>query len=141
MNFLGYQRQDGSVGIRNHVLVIPGGFLANKICDTVEHTRTIVTADSGSGRTSRDRETIARTLIGLGTNPNVASVIVHSSGIAGGYPELGSERIAEAIARTGKRVELIDVAKEGSTFRALDRGVRIAREMVRGRVRSAAAAV
>jgi altronate dehydratase len=94
MSFLGYERQDGSVGIRNHVLVIPGGFLANKICDTVEHTRTIVTADSGSGRTSRDRETIARTLVGLGANPNVASVIVLSSGLGGGYPELKPERLA-----------------------------------------------
>jgi altronate dehydratase len=53
MNFLGHERPDGSVGIRNHVLVIPGGFLASKICDTVAHTRTIVTADSGSGRTGR----------------------------------------------------------------------------------------
>jgi altronate dehydratase large subunit len=131
MNFLGFERPDGSAGIRNHVLVLPGGFLANKICDTVEHTRTIVTADSGSGRTGRDRETIARTLIGLGTNPNVASVIVHSSGVSAGYPELKPERIAEQIARTGKRVELIDVAKEGSTFRALEKGVQIAREMVR----------
>jgi altronate dehydratase large subunit len=131
MTFLGYERPDGSAGIRNHVLVIPGGFLANKICDAVEHTRTIVTADSGSGRTGRDRETIARTLIGLGTNPNVASVIVHSSGVSVGYPELKPERIAEQIARTGKRVELLDVAKEGSTFRAMETGVQIAREMVR----------
>jgi altronate dehydratase large subunit len=69
-------------------------------------------------------------MIGLGTNPNVASVIVHSSGVSGGYPELRPERIAEQIARSGKRVELIDVAKEGSTFRALEKGVLLAREMV-----------
>ena len=98
MNFLGYERPDGSVGIRNYVLVIPGGFLAAKICDLVENTKTIVTADSGSGRTSRDRETIARTLIGLGRNPNVASVIVHGSSVASGYPELRPTRIAKEIA-------------------------------------------
>ena len=28
MKFLGYERPDGSIGIRNYVLVIPGGFLA-----------------------------------------------------------------------------------------------------------------
>jgi altronate dehydratase large subunit len=88
-----------------------------------------VTADSGSGRTGRDRETIARTLIGLGTNPNVASVIVHTSSVSSGYPELRPSRIAEEIGRSGKRVELIDVSKEGSTLRALEKGVQLAREM------------
>ena len=130
MNFLGYERPDGSVGIRNYVLIIPGGFLAAKICDLVENTKTIVTADSGSGRTSRDRETIARTLIGLGRNPNVASVIVHGSSVASGYPELRPTRIAEEIAACGKRVELIDSSKEGSTLKAFERGVQLAREMV-----------
>ncbi len=130
MNFLGYQRPDGSAGIRNHVLVIPGGFLAAKIGESVAGVRTIVTSDSGSGRTGRDRETIARTLIGLGRNPNVASVIVHPLSPGAGYPELKPARLAEEIAGSGKRVELIDVAEEGSTYRALEKGVNLAREMV-----------
>jgi len=129
MNFLGYVRPDGSAGIRNYVLVIPGGFLAAKICDIVEGTRSILTADSGSGRTSRDRETIARTLIGLGRNPNVASVIVHNLNTGIGYPELKPERIAGEIAKSGKRVELIDAAEEGGNFGALEKGVQLAREM------------
>lgn len=130
MKFLGYERPDGSVGIRNYVLVIPGGFLASKICDIVEGARTILTADTGSGRTSRDRETIARTLIGLGRNPNVASVIVHSLHVGSAYPELTNTRIAEEIASSGKRVEVIEVTKEASTLRALEKGVQLAREMV-----------
>jgi len=130
VNFLGYERPDGSAGIRNYVLVIPGGLLANKICDFVEGTRTILTADSGSGRTSQDRETIGRTLIGLGRNPNVASVIVHAGSAGAGYPELNPTRIANEIARSGKRAELIEVEKEGSTLRALESGIQVAREMV-----------
>jgi len=130
MNFMGYARPDGSAGIRNYVLVIPWGLLAAKICDFVAGTRTILTADSGSGRTSRDRETIARTLIGMGRNPNVASVIVHTQGVGAGYPELKPARLAEEIARSGKRVEILDVAREGSTLRALEKGVQLAREMV-----------
>ena len=130
MDFLGYERPDGTAGIRNYVLVIPGGLLASKICDFVEGTRTILTADGGSGRTARDRETIARTLIGLGRNPNVASVIVLTTGVGSGYPELKPGRIAEEIAKSGKRVELIDVVQEGGTFKALEKGVRLAREMV-----------
>jgi len=39
MKFLGYPRPDGSAGIRNYVLVIPGGLVAAKICDFVVGTR------------------------------------------------------------------------------------------------------
>jgi len=131
MNFTGYARPDGSAGIRNYVLVIPWGLLAAKICDFVDGTRTILTPDSGSGRTSRDRETIARTLIGLGRNPNVASVIIQTLSAGAGYPELKPTRLAEEIAKSGKRVEILNVAKEGSTLRALEKGIQLAREMVR----------
>jgi len=130
MKFLGYPRPDGSAGIRNYVLVIPGGMLATKICDSVVGTRTIVTADSGGGRTGRDRQTVARTLIGLGKNPNVASVIVHSQSRGAGYPELKLSYIAEEIARSGKWVEYIDNAQEGGTLRALEKGIQTARKMV-----------
>ena len=130
MNFLGYPRPDGSAGIRNYVLVIPWGFLAAKICDLVDGTKTILTADSGSGRTSRDREAIARILIGMGRNPNVASVIIHTQGVGSGYPELKPARLAEEIARSGKRVEILDATKEGSTLRTFEKGVHLAREMV-----------
>ena len=106
MNFLGFERPDGSAGIRNHVLVIPGGLLGTKICEFVEGVKTILTADSGSGRTSRDRETVARALIGLGRNPNVASVIVHTGGLGTGYPELNPTRLADEIAQ--KKVAVID---------------------------------
>jgi altronate dehydratase large subunit len=131
MNFLGYARSDGSAGIRNHVLVIPSGLLAAKICDFVAGTTAMLSSDSGSGRTGRDRETIARTLIGLGRNPNVASVIVLSTSAGAGYPELKPAHIADEIAKSGKRTELIDVTKEGGTLRAFEKGVSLAREMVR----------
>ncbi len=130
MNFLGYARPDGSAGIRNHVLVIPWGFLAAKVCDLVEGTRTLLTPDSGSGRTSRDRATIARTLIGLGRNPNVASVIVQNINPGAGYPELKPTHLADEIAKSGKRVEFIDAGAEGGMLRALEKGVQLAREMV-----------
>jgi altronate dehydratase large subunit len=69
-------------------------------------------------------------LIGLGRNPNTASVILFSLSSGSGYPELKPARIAEEIARSGKRVELIDVAREGGVLQAMEKGIRIAREMV-----------
>ena len=131
MRFLGYERPDGSVGIRNYVLVIPGGLIATRICDFVEGTRTVLVAqDTYTDHTSRDREMIARTLIGLGSSPNVASVIVTGSSTGAQYPEYSLARITEEIARSGKRVETLDIAKEGGTLQSLEQGIRLARDMV-----------
>ena len=102
MSFLGYRRPDGSVGIRNYVLVLPGGLISSKICEFVTGTKTIITADIGSGRTKRDRETVARVLIGLGENPNVAGVIVHGVSPSAGYPELDPETLANQITESKK---------------------------------------
>ena len=133
MSFLGYLRPDGSVGTRNYVLVIPQGLIAKSIGDFVVGTRTIQTVDHGSGRTANDRERIARVLIGLGRNPNVASVIVHAASPGVGYPELTAERLANEIAASGKRVEIIDPAKDGGVYGAIAKGMQLARhDGVRG---------
>ena len=102
MSFLGYIRPDGSVGTRNYVLVIPQGLISKSIFYFVVGTRTIQTVDHGSGRTADDRERVARVLIGLGLNPNVASVIVHAASPGAGYPELAAKRLADEIAASGK---------------------------------------
>lgn len=128
--FQGYVRPDGQVGIRNDVLVIPGGFLATQICSMVAGTRTFLSGDQPSGHTGRDRATIARILIGLGMNPNIAGVLVLGARRTGGYPELEPGRLVDEIARSGKRVELVEIAAEGGTFRALESGAQLAREMV-----------
>ncbi len=130
MSFLGYVRSDGSVGTRNYVLVIPQGIIAKSICDMVPGTKSLLTVDHGSGRTARDRETIARILIGLGRNPNVASVIVHAASPGVGYPELRAERLADEIAASGKRVEVLDPAKDGGTYGAMAKGIQLARQLV-----------
>lgn len=128
--FFGYPRPDGSVGTRNYVLVIPSGFIAAKIYESVPGIRTFVTADTGSGRTKRDRETIARTFIGMAQNPNVAAVLIDPSTPASGYPEMSPEKMAAEVARTGKPVEILDPAELGGTLQATVKGIELAREMV-----------
>ncbi len=130
MSFLGYVRSDGSVGTRNYVLVLPQGVISKSICDFVAGTKTIVTADHGSGRTASDRETIARVLIGLGRNPNVAAVILHAASPGVGYPELAVERLADEIADAKKRVEVVDPARDGGTYGAIVKGIQLARTLV-----------
>ena len=130
MSFLGFVRSDGSVGTRNHVLVIPQGIIAKSICDFVAGTKTLFSADQGSGRTANDRERIARVLIGLGQNPNTAGVIVHAASPGVGYPELTAERLADEIAAGGKHVEVLDPAKDGGTYGAIAKGIQLARRLV-----------
>lgn len=130
MSFLGYRRPDGSVGIRNYVLVLPGGLISSKICEFVTGTKTIITADIGSGRTKRDRETVARVLIGLGKNPNVAGVIVHGVSPSAGYPELNLEKLASQMAESKKPVEFISSRKYPDNLRLIEKGIRVTRQMV-----------
>ena len=127
MNFLGYERPDGSVGARNYVLVIPSllsGLVASKICEFVDGTRTIVIASGNfEGHTNHDRAVADRALIGLGLNPNVASVIVDNE-----YRSVLP--LSEEIAKSGKRVETLDPATDGGTFGTIEKGIQLAREMV-----------
>jgi altronate dehydratase large subunit len=128
--FLGYPRSDGSAGARNYVLVIPASFLGTKVAENVAGVKAMFTADGGGGRTPHDRETIARTFIGMAQNPNVAGVIIDPSTPGAGYPELYPDKMASEIAKTGKPVEILDPAELGGTMPALARGIDLARDMV-----------
>lgn len=131
MDFLGYHRPDGQVGIRNHVLVIPGGLVAAKICELVAGTVTIYSpSNDPAGFSTRDRITIGKTLTGLGSNPNVAAVIVIGETPEGGYPETRPEKLADKISSTGKPVELLYVSECNGTLGAIARGVELARRLV-----------
>lgn len=130
MTFLGYVRPDGSVGTRNYVLLIPQGIISKTISDFVAGTKMLISPDHGSGRTANDRETIARLLIGMGRNPNVASVVLHAASPGVGYSELTAERLADEIASSGKRVEVLDPTRDGGTYGAIMKGMQVARQLV-----------
>ncbi len=133
MEFWGYPRTDGRVGIRNHVLVLPSCMETHEICRMVRGTVPLNLSPDAIGRTQRDREAIARHIVGLGQNPNVAAVLIAGfpDGGGGGYPELQLEVFAEQIAQTGKRVEVVSLDEAGGSFECIHRGIRVARDMVR----------
>jgi len=135
MKFLGYERPDGSAGIRNHVLIIPAGADANEIVYRISNyllgTRHIRVGEEYS-RPSQERETIGRILTGLGKNTNVASVLVvsaHQHELE--YKELSGDYLAEEIAKTGKPVRLIDAYTERGTHNTVGKGIKIAQELVK----------
>jgi len=129
MEFLGYPRADGTAGTRNYVGVIPtvgcSCDTARQIAQSVQGTA-LFTHFQGCDHTPDELEILERTLVNLGSHPNLSSVI---------FVSLGCEpsdvpRIAELTARSGKRVEMLVIQKDGGTLRTVERGGRLAREMV-----------
>ena len=99
--FLGYRREDGRVGVRNHVLILPLDDFSNSACEAVANNiKGTLAIPHAYGRLQfgADLDLHFRTLIGTGSNPNVAAVVV--IGIEDGW----TDRVVQGIAKTGKPV-------------------------------------
>jgi len=100
-SFTGWRRENGRVGVRNHVLLLPLDDLSNAACEAVaNNVKGTLAIPHAYGRLQfgEDLELHFRTLIGTGSNPNVAAVIV--IGIEDGW----TKRVVDGIAKTGKPV-------------------------------------
>ncbi len=129
MEFFGYPRKDGTAGTRNHVGVISTVSCtadpANWITDKVNGCASFTNRQS-CGLISPDKEMIYRTLTNLGKNPNLAAVLIVSPGCAAGADPTV---IADAIAATGKPVDICHIHQEGGVMAAVARGIDTARKM------------
>lgn len=129
----GYVRENGRVGIRNYVLILSithgSHLLSSKIGETVAGVKVFIPEDE-DGRTKQDRQTIARTLIGLGINPNVHSVLLVCSSRAVAYQELSCNYIEGSIKKSGKHVEVLEIDECGGFYNALGEGIKKARSLV-----------
>ncbi len=101
-DFQGYRRENGRVGIRNHVVILPLDDLSNAACEAVAHNiKGTLAIPHAYGRLQfgEDLELFFRTLIGTGSNPNVAACVVI------GIEPQWTTRVVDGIAKTGKPVE------------------------------------
>ena len=106
----GYRRENGRVGVRNHVVVLPVDDLSNAACRTVgAQVPATLPLPHAYGRLQygEDLELHFRTLIGTGANPNVAGAVVI------GIEPNWTARVAEGIAATGKPVEAFSIEGHG----------------------------
>ncbi len=129
MTFLGYRRQDGKAGVRNIVLVIPSvGCSQGAARAIAQGLKGVVYLPNilGCGQVGDDQPLLKKTLVGFGINPNVISVLV----VGNGCETLAPEGLAEEIARSGKRVEVIVIQKAGGMRKTVTLGRRIAKEML-----------
>jgi (2R)-sulfolactate sulfo-lyase subunit beta len=108
--FQGYKRENGRVGVRNHVIILPVDDLSNAACEAVANNiKSTLAIPHPYGRLQfgADLDLHFRTLIGTGSNPNVAAVVV--IGIEDGW----AKRVADGIAGTGKPVSFFGIEGHG----------------------------
>jgi (2R)-sulfolactate sulfo-lyase subunit beta len=113
----GYRRDNGRVGVRNHVVILPVDDISNAACEAVANNiKGTMALPHAYGRLQfgEDLELHFRTMIGTGSNPNVAAVVV--IGIEPGW----TQNIADGIAETGKPVAAFSIEQHGDleTIRA-----------------------
>src|SRR5210317_1565019 len=108
--FLGYRRENGRVGVRNHVVILPVDDISNAACEAVANNiKGTVALPHPYGRLQfgEDLDLHFRTLIGTGANPNVAAVVV--IGIEEGW----TQKVVDGIALTGKPVTGFGIEQHG----------------------------
>jgi len=128
MNFMGYRRSDGRVGTRNYVGILSTVVCANEVARGIATQVKGAVAFShqqGCCQTPPDLERVTKALIGLGTNPNLAAVLLVSLGCEG----TDVQRVAQAIAATGKPVQIIGIQDEGGGAKTTAKGVLMAQQM------------
>jgi (2R)-sulfolactate sulfo-lyase subunit beta len=107
---LGYRRENGRVGVRNHVVILPVDDISNAACEAVaSHIKGTLALPHSYGRLQygEDLELHFRTMIGTGSNPNVAAAVVI------GIEENWTRKIADGIAETGKPVAGFSIEGHG----------------------------
>lgn len=126
LTIMGYRRENGRVGIRNHVLILPLDDISNAACEAVANNiKGTLAVPHAYGRLQfgEDLEVHFRTIIGTGANPNVAAVVV--IGIEASW----TKRVVDGIALTGKPVQGFSIEGNGDLKTIMDAS-RAAKEMV-----------
>ncbi|MEG1858458.1 MAG: UxaA family hydrolase [Pseudoflavonifractor sp.] len=129
MNFYGYKRPDGRVGVRNHILILPASGCAS---DTTRLVAAQVDGavtfnnQNGCSQVKSDQQLTMDVMAGYAANPNVYGTVVISLGCENCQMDLVTEAILE---RTNKPMKTVIIQEVGGTLKAIDLAVRFACEM------------
>ena len=121
-----YRRDNGRVGVRNHVVILPLDDISNAACEAVANNiKGTLAIPHAYGRLQfgEDLDVFFRTIIGTGANPNVAACVV--IGIEPGW----TQRVVDGIAATGKPVAGFSIEQNGD-LRTIMNASRKAKEFV-----------
>ena len=126
MKLLGYRRENGRYGIRNHVIILPLDDISNAAAEGVSYLiKGTMALPHHYGRLQfgEDLELTFRTLAGVGCNPNVAAAVVI------GIEPKWTQRIVDEIAATGKPVAGFSIERNGD-LKTIEMAARKAQEFV-----------
>ncbi|MDK2951178.1 MAG: altronate dehydratase large subunit [Kosmotogales bacterium] len=124
----GYIRKDGTVGVRNHVLIIPSVLCAKKVAERIAYSTpgcVVASHNQGCAQLGDDYYQTRRTILNSALNPNVASVLI----VGLGCERVSPHEIQEEIRASGKEAELIMIQDMG-TAEAIKEGSEIATKLV-----------
>ncbi|MGB3906556.1 MAG: UxaA family hydrolase [Anaerolineae bacterium] len=130
MKFWGYRRSNGSVGVRNHILVFPTVICASAVAQMISRAMpdTIcITHQHGCGHLGEEKEHMIRAMTGFCGNPNVAGVLLVGLGCEMLTPELLGDRLRAA----GQRVETVTTKAMEGTVDAVDKGKELVDKLLR----------
>ncbi|MBI5396051.1 MAG: UxaA family hydrolase [Verrucomicrobia bacterium] len=126
MKLTGYRRENGRIGVRNHVVIIPVDDISNAAAEGVASlVRGTMALPHPYGRLQfgEDLDLTFRTLAGAGRNPNVAAAIVIA------IEPKWADRVVQSIAATGKRVVGFGIERAGD-LKTIEAAARVAKEFV-----------
>lgn len=131
MEFFGYRRPDGKVGIRNHILIMPTVVCANQVARAISANvkgTTWFEHQHGCSQLSPDAAQTKRAFIGHGIHPNVYGIVV----VGLGCEVVRAKEVAAEIKKQCpyKPVHLVIIQEEGGSYKAIEAGSRAAHNMV-----------
>lgn len=124
---MGYRRENGTVGTRNHLVILPSVFCANTTATKIAAQipgAIAMTHCVGCSQVGLDLELTARTLKSMGCHPNAGAVIV----IGLGCERFDPQELYDAIHETGKPVAKLVIQEEGGVTKTIERAVSIGRQ-------------
>lgn len=129
MNFYGYKRPDGKVGIRNHILILPASVCASDttriVASQVEGAVTF-NNQNGCSQVASDQQFTMDVMAGFAANPNIYGTVVISLGCENCQMDLVTKAIEE---RTNKPLKTVIIQEAGGTLKTIEKAVRYAKEM------------
>ena len=130
MKFFGYRRPDGTVGIRNHVLILPTVGCASETCRIISglvNGSVSFVNQNGCGEVEGNLKLTQEVLAGLAANPDVYGTLLVGLGC-----ELNSAGDMEELigSKTNKPLHKLVIQEEGGTVNTICRGVKIAQALV-----------
>ena len=125
MEFMGYRRADGRVGVRNYSVVISSVFCSSSVAQKIAYATGVnaVIHDGGCGQLGFEKDHTERVLNGVVNHPNVGAVLV----VGLGCEQLSAQALSESA--LGKASRYINIHELGGNQATVESGIRIVNEL------------